>query len=111
MPRGFVWAAYFSDDGRQFALRVDADEAQQPERGWTVIDDVATVPFPRGWLPRRVRGIDENGHPRSTRVATTDADLWTGVVGVFTIEGSDQLMHQVTVLGRDQENTRARPKL
>ena len=111
MARGFVWAEYLTDDGVTYALRVDADEAADPIRGWTVVQDVATVPLPRGWLPRVVIGTDENGHPRSTRVSSVDAPLWVGDVTSFVIEGSDQLSHECQVIGRKQENTRARPTL
>lgn len=111
MPRGFLWALYFDDSGVAWALRVDADHAQDPIRGWTVVDDPSIAPLPRGWLPRQVNGLDENGHPRSCRVGTTDCALWVGDVGVFTVEGTDQSSHEVTVIGRQQENTRARPEV
>jgi hypothetical protein len=109
MPRGFQWSVYVDDQGASWSLRVDADEAQDPIRGWTVVTDVTTPPLPRGWRPRYVQGLDENGNPRRARVGTVDCGLWLGSATTFTVEGTDQLLHQCEVIARQQENTRTRP--
>lgn len=106
MPRGFQWCEYVDDDGTPWALRVDADQAADPVRGWTPIAEGDLAPFPRGWVPRAVFGADEAGFKRHTRVSTVLADLWTGAATQFDIEGTDEQPHTVTVLGRMAERRR-----
>jgi hypothetical protein len=105
MPRGYVWAGYQDDTGAIYAARVDADYQLQVERGWQIVDRFATPQLPRGWIPRRVVGVDENGNSREAICATTQADLWTGAVIQFTFNGSDQLPHVAQVIARHMEHT------
>jgi len=107
--RGYVWCLYFNDDGRSWSMRVDADFAADPARGWTPTTDPTVPPLPRGWEPRFVWGSDDTGAWRSTRVGTTDCDLWTGVATAFNIHGTDLAEHTVTRRGRKEENTFKRP--
>jgi len=107
--RGYVWAYYESDDGNTYAFHVDADYAAQPERGWVAPAAHGTFVYPRGWTPRKVVGLDSDGHPREALVATTSADLWTGVATSFVINGSDELPHTINVTRRLAERMRMRP--
>lgn len=103
MPLGFVWAVYTTDDGRAFGLRVDRDLVSQGDRGWVTAGAELTVPFPRGWLPRRVRGIDTDGNIRYARAGRLDAPIWTGAVSTFLVQGSDQVARLATIVGRQGE--------
>lgn len=103
MARGFLWSLYETDDGRLFGVRVDADQALDPARGWTQVGVDQTNPLPRGWHPRIVFGTDEVGFARSTRIGRLDAPLWIGTATSFQIEGTDLETHTVTVTGRRQE--------
>lgn len=109
MSRGYVWGLYESDDGNTYALRVDADYAAQSERGWAYPAPSGTPVYPRGWSPRKVVGLDENGHPRHAIVATVAADLWTGVASTFTISGTDETEHTCTVIRSLGERLKMRP--
>jgi hypothetical protein len=109
MPRGFVWAYYASDDGRTYALQVDADYAAVSARGWTYPAAHGTYVYPRGWMPRKVIGLDEDGHPREAVVGTVTADLWTGVATTFTVNGTDGAPHTCTVFDRRQERNSKQP--
>lgn len=103
MPRGFVWCVYETDDGRLFGLRVDADLVLQGDRGWLTTGAELTNPLPRGWLPRRVRGIDTDGNVRYARAGRVDAPIWNGTATTFVVQGSDQLPKTVTIVGRQGE--------
>ena len=103
MPRGFVWAVYETDDGRLFALRVDADAVSAGDRGWLTASVALTNPLPRSWLPRIVVGIDGAGHIRHTRIGRVDAPLWTGVKTSFQYEATDGSVQTAQVIGRRQE--------
>ncbi len=110
MPiRGYVWATYLSDDGNSYALKVDADYAAMPERGWIWPAPPGWPVYPRGWIPRKVTGLDASGHVREALVATVTADLWTGVATTFTINASDEAAHTCTVLKRLAERFGSRP--
>lgn len=109
MTRGFTWGYYESDDGHTYALQVDADYFGMSERGWTGPAVTGTYVYPRGWTPRRVVGLDDRGKLQEAVVATTSADLWTGATTTFTINGSDELPHTVTVIARKAERFRIRP--
>jgi hypothetical protein len=98
MPRGFIWGAYFDNQAVIWRLRVDADSAEQLERGWVPANPGETAPFPRSWLPRKVAGVDDTGRLHTIVVASVLADLWTGAATHFTIEGSDGLPHQCAVI-------------
>jgi len=108
-PRGFQWAVYETDDGRLFALRVDAFSVSAGDRGWLTTTVGATNPFPRGWQPRIAVGIDANGHIRHTRIGRTDAPVWTGEAAVWQFEASDGSVQVATVIGRRQERISATP--
>lgn len=89
MPRGFVWAQYVDDDDTVWRLRVDADEAQELQRGWDTTDALLFPPVPRGWLPRRAVALDSSGRQQTARIGRLDADLWTGVADSFVLMLSD----------------------
>lgn len=97
MPRGFEWGIYIDDFGRVWRLRVDSDYVLQDERGWVPANPEETFPLPRQWKPRVAVGVDQDGRRRKAVVATTVADLWTGVVRTFEIEGNDGVNYPVAV--------------
>lgn len=104
MPvRGFVSAIYVTDNGRQFRVRVDADSAADDARGWVTdsADDFSGLP--RGFLPRRVIGIDETGRQQEARIGTVTAALWTGAATAFAVEGTDGNTYVATVTVLQQE--------
>lgn len=103
MPRGFIAAEYVDDDSTVWRLRVDADEAQELSRGWAPITDASIPPLPRGWLPRRVVGIDSSGRQQTARVGTVFADLWTGAATTFVLMLSDGTTDTATVVARQAE--------
>jgi hypothetical protein len=109
MTRGFVWGYYVSDDTRTYALQVDADYFAMAERGWTGPAIPDTYVYPRGWTPRRVIGLDDRGKLQEAVVANVSADLWTGAETTFTINGTDEAPHTVTVIARKAERFRNRP--
>lgn len=103
MPRGFQRCLYVTDDGRQYALMVDADSAADPNRGWQAIPPDVLEFAPRGFLPRIVVGVDELGNVRQTRVGTVTCDLWTFTVTTWVLQGSDGQQHTVRALSRKAE--------
>jgi hypothetical protein len=88
---------------------VDRDYFAMPERGWTGPAVSGTHVYPRGWTPRKVLGLDEDGHVRFAYVGSTSADLWTGVATTFQINGSDEAPHTCTVFRLLPERNRKRP--
>ena len=109
MTRGYTWGYYGSDDGHTYAIRVDADYAVMPERGWVAPAANGTFVYPRGWTPRRAIGIDDRGRLQEAVVATTSADLWTGAAVTFTINGTDELPHTCAVIKLKAERWQLRP--
>lgn len=107
--RGYTWCVYEDDFGRLWGLKVDSDSAQQPSRGWLTASIDTTNPFPRGWLPRQVVGVDAVGHTRSTRIGRLDAALWTGSASSWVMETNDGQLVSVTVTARVAERTTPRP--
>jgi len=103
MPRGRVRCTYVTDLGLSFWLWVDRDSQADANRGWGVAPVGTLAPLGRQWLPRRVVGVDEEGHTRYTRVGHVEALLWSGVVATWLYEGSDGLPHVATVVGRQEE--------
>lgn len=101
--RGFTRAVYVDDSGARFQCQVANDQVEDASRGWDVTDATILPLLPRGFLPRRVVGIDDTGRQQSTRVATVEAALWTGTVTTFTVEASDQTTVTATVVLRQQE--------
>ena len=88
---------------------MDADYAAMPERGWTSPAASGTYVYPRGWTPRRVLGLDDRGKVQKAIVASTSADLWTGVATTFTVNGTDELPHTVNVTDKRAERNQIRP--
>lgn len=103
MPRGKVRCTYVTDAGQSFWVWVDRDAQADPNRGWVLVSSSAIPGLARGWLPRRVVGVDLEGNIRYARIATTTALLWTGTVKVWTFEGSDRTLHAANVIGRQEE--------
>jgi hypothetical protein len=103
MPRGRIWGAYVDDDGNIWAVRVDADTADDQNRGWSQVIDPTVPQLARGWLPRKVFGYDSTGRRHEAIVATTDAALWTGAANAFFVETTDAQLVQVDVIGRLEE--------
>jgi hypothetical protein len=101
--RGYVWGSYTTDGDQVFALRVDRDYFGMPERGWTDVAPPGAAPLPRMARARRVIGVDDSGNQRYAICATTTCDLWTGAVGSFTIQASDQTDVACVVIGRQAE--------
>jgi hypothetical protein len=108
--RGYVWAYYESDDGNTYALKVDADYAAAAERGWTAPAAPGTPIYPRGWIPRKVTGIDPSGQRREALVASVAADLWTSAATTFDITGTDETTYTCTVHKRLKERRSSRPR-
>lgn len=79
------------------------------ERGWVGVAASGTYVYPRGWTPRRVIGLDDRGKLQQAVVATTAADLWTGVAITFTVNGTDELPHTCNVIARRAERNQIRP--
>jgi hypothetical protein len=104
-----VWAVYETDDGRLFALRVDAFTVASGDRGWLTASVDTTNPLPRGWAPRIAVGIDANGHIRHARIGRVDAPVWTGAAPVWQYEASDGSVQTATVIGRRQERIAVTP--
>lgn len=110
MPRvrGFDWAVYRDDVGRSWALFVDVDSIADPARGWLQPAD-AFAPLPRAWLPRRVVGVDPEGHRRAVRVGTDQCDLWTGFVTTWSMEATDGTLVPITRVSTEGERRRSPP--
>lgn len=100
-----VYAIYVADDTTQYARLVDADQAAQASRGW-VTAGVAGLPLlPIRSKPRVVYGVSAtSGRRGSAIVATTGADLWTGVATTFTVEANDGTSDTMTVTRRRGES-------
>lgn len=103
MPRGFTTSIYVDDDGNAWSLRVDADEQLESSRGFDAAGDLPLSPLPRGWLPRRVVGLDSSGSAQHARVGRVDADLWTGVATNFVLMLSDGTADTAVVVALQRE--------
>lgn len=106
MPRGMRYAIYVADDGTtQYARLVDSDQVAQAPRGW-VTTGVAGLPLlPIKSKPRVVYGVSAtSGRRGSAIVATTTADLWTGVATTFAVEANDGTSDTMTVTRRRGES-------
>lgn len=101
--RGFVWRLYTTDDGGQFALRVDADYADQADRGWAPLPSPPPAPLPRGWRPRVVIGIDALGNQVLARIGSTTSPLWNGIVSTFAFESTVGTLELATVIAKRGE--------
>lgn len=103
MPRGYGRYAYVADSGKAWWLWVDRDSAADLNRGWVSADPLLVDPLGRQTLPRRLVGIDSDGHFRYARVGTITAPLWVGTATQWFYEGTDRQTHVVTVIGRQGE--------
>ena len=108
MFRGFVWAIYVDDFGREWGKQVDADYASDPDRGWTPADPNEHVPLPRGWRPRCVVALDDDGNTRFAIIGSVAAPLWTGAVDFFLFEADDLSVRVAHVIATRQERLRPR---
>lgn len=109
MARGFSWGVYFDDEGGEWSLQVDSDYLADADRGWIPVDLPAPSPFPRGWRPRRVIGLDELGATIYAISPTTSSAIWTLGVASFTFEANDGTTHSATIIGRESERRKPRP--
>lgn len=98
-----VWRLYLSDDGREYAVKMRDAYAADPARGFPFHAQVGDIQYPRGWRVRRVLGIGPAGQTLTADCGSPDADLWTGVVTVFTVIGTAGELVQGIVIGRQQE--------
>jgi hypothetical protein len=106
MPRGMRYGVYVRDDGTtQYARLVDSDQFAIASRGWSATG-VAGLPLvPIKSKLRRVHGVSATSGRRGTAiVATTTADLWTGVATTFTVEANDNTSDTMTVTRRVGES-------
>jgi hypothetical protein len=103
MPRGFTWAVYVDDSAQPWAIQVDSDYILDPGRGWTDFDPTGLTPYPRGWRPRKAIGIEANGRHHRAVIASVTADIWTGVITVFTIRANDGFTAQCQVVSTLEE--------
>lgn len=106
MGRGFVVSEYKDDEGIFWRLKVDADDALDPDRGWYTGLTPGLTPLPRLWSPRYVVGVDQTGRLCQTRVSSVEAPLWTGSATAFWHQGNDGLMYSATVIRRVGERRR-----
>lgn len=81
--RGFELCQYVDDSGTPWRLQVDSDYAHDSDRGWVIASSPGLYPFPRGWEPRAVVGMDDTGKLFWARVGTVEARLWTGAAISF----------------------------
>lgn len=109
MPRGYVWRKYVADDGSEFALQVDADQAAVVARGWAAVSP--GVPYlPLGSKPRYVVGLSPTtGRTGTARVGTVTCGLWTGATTDFDVEANDNTTDTMVVTEKHQEVLRRSP--
>jgi len=98
MARGFTYCVYNDDNGGRWAVAVDSDYVDQPERGWVRTADNELYPAPRGWRTRRVIGLDAGGASQHAVVGSLEADLWTGAATQFTFRDSEGQAQTATVI-------------
>lgn len=101
----FPFMAYTSDDGNVYAVKVDQLYANMPERGWKSPAGDTTPQYPRGWRIRAVFGITAEGARVLAGCATTDADLWTGLVTEITYLTRSGQLAVASIVGRYSERT------
>ena len=100
---GFGWVVYASDDGRNYALKVDLDYINDGRRGWSLAASPSDYQYPRGWWPRRVIGLAPDGRVREAIVAGTGAPLWSGAASSFDYRDTNGAMVTAQVIGRKKE--------
>lgn len=100
-----VYAIYEADDATQYARLVDADQAAAAARGWVTAGVAGKPLLPIRSKPRVVYGVSAtSGRRGSAVVATTAADLWTGVATTFSVEANDGTSDTMTVTRRRGES-------
>ena len=104
--RGYSVASYVDDFGAIWRLLVEAEYALDPPRGWATGLEAGLTPLPRQWMPRVVVGLDNTGRKVRTRVASMDADLWTGAETHFFIIANDGVHYWADVIARLDERRR-----
>jgi hypothetical protein len=92
-----------TDAGDSFWLWVDRDALADLNRGWVQSPTGTLAPLGRQWLPRRVVGVDSDGHTRYTRIGNVGAALWIGNATTWSYEGTDRELHVATVVARQEE--------
>jgi len=110
VPRGFQWSVYVADDGGVYAVRVDADYALQSQRGLETVASAGYQPLPRGWLARRVRGVEPSGRTHYAVVGNVSAALWTSERLDFDVVDSGGGLQTCTVTAWLQERSANRPR-
>lgn len=101
--RGFTWCFYVDDNGSSWALKVDSQYAADADRGWVPIEDNPVPPLPRGWRPRVLIGLDEEGREQRAIAATLAAAIWTGLVSTFIFKANDGIDRVADIIGRLEE--------
>jgi len=109
VPRGFEWCVYEADDHQLFAVQVDADYQLQTGRGFETLAPEGALPVPRGWLIRKVVGVEPLGREHMATVASVTAPLWTGVETTFDIVDSNGDVQTCTVTRWLAERSKPRP--
>jgi len=106
VPRGMRYAKYVRDDGAtSYARLVDSDQFAEASRGWSATGVAGLPLLPIKSKPRVVYGVSATTGRRGTAVvATTDADLWTGVATTFAVEANDGTSDTMTVTRRRGES-------
>lgn len=103
MARGFVFRTYTADDGTTFQVAVDADHAEDTNRGWDPVV-VGSDLLPRGYKPRQALGISATtGRRGSCRIGKTTAPLWVGSATTFNVEANDNTIDTMTVVALQGE--------
>jgi hypothetical protein len=105
MPRGMRYGVYVADDATQYARLVDSDQFAEAGRGWTATGVAGLPLMPIRSKPRVVYGVSATSGRRGVAVvATTTADLWTGVATTFAVEANDGTTDTMTVTRRRGES-------
>lgn len=109
MPRGFEWAVYTDDLDRRWLMKVDADYYADEDRGWSAPTEGDTMPWPQGWRPREIEGIEPGGTSQRSRIGSLTAPLWTRAVTSFFVNTSDSLTVAAVVFRYWSERRRPQP--
>jgi hypothetical protein len=102
MARGRTLATYSTDlPFLPAAVNIDVPDNLFAEAslGWTAFTPGAAR-RPARFTPRHVVGVDPSGHRVRVIVATTAADLWTGVATTWTFIANDGTSVTATKTGQ-----------
>lgn len=77
-----VYMAYTSDDGNVYQIGTSLDNCTAG--GGTPEAAGAHPALPRGWVPRHVCGVDDNGKTSKIPIAAPTNALFVGSGGTFT---------------------------